>query len=267
MQTWETIHAEIFQTKTLINLRNFIKEERKTKTIVPLPAEVMNAFKLTPFDKVRVVILGQDPYPDKNHAHGLAFSSKSLVTPGSLKNIFLEIARDVYPGHSQGELFHTNDLTKWAQQGVLLLNTVLTCEQGKPGSHLDKGWETFTKHVLQELNAASWPIVFLLWGNAARTWKSIITNPRHHVFETSHPSPKSVDKGFSGCSHFSAVNTVIRDDYFDLRPFITFGKLITELQSFGKQKNVIFDPALIASMNIGMYVKDIPNKTVIDWTL
>ena len=268
--TWEEIHQPIFQTEEMKNLKAFIKKERETKMILPGPADVMNAFKLTPYEKVRWVIIGQDPYPDRTFSHGLSFSSLGPSTPGSLMNIFKEITRSLYvdwPDTEWSQLFKHNNLTKWAEQGILLLNTILTVEEGKPLSHQGKGWENFTSHILTSLNKHPRPLVFMFWGKQAQIWMNHVTDPKHLKLCTSHPSNKSVDYGFKGCNHFIEAMRFIRNDYFDLRPFITYEKLVPNLCMYGKQNNVTFDPEQISRLPLFTMLRDVPNETVIDLTL
>ena len=187
-------------------LTKFIDEEYETKTIYPLRENVMNSMKYTPYKKVKVVIVGQDPYHGEGEAHGLSFSvNPGIKVPPSLQNIYKELNRDL-------ELYIPNNgyLLKWAKEGVLLLNSVLTVVKDMPGSHRGKGWETFTDEVIKAVNDKQTPVVFLLWGAYAKEKKKLITNPIHLVLETSHPSPFSVRNGFEGCSHFSKTNEFLK---------------------------------------------------------
>ena len=184
----------------------FVESERATgKTIYPKNSEVFNALSLTPFDQVKVVLLGQDPYHGPGQAHGLCFSVKPLVRlPPSLVNMFKELKSDLGiepPGHGC--------LEAWARQGVLLLNSVLTVEERRPGSHANKGWERFTDKVIQELNDRKEGLVFLLWGAYAQKKGSIIDAQKHTVLQSPHPSPFSADRGFFGCRHFSRANDAL----------------------------------------------------------
>ena len=190
----------------MINLKKFIDSEYATKTIFPARENIMNAMRYTPYEKVRVVIVGQDPYHGVGEAHGLSFSVQpGIKTPPSLVNIFKELNRDL------GCYIPNNGcLVKWAKEGVLLLNSVLTVEKDKPGSHRGKGWEIFTDTVIKALNEKEEPIVFLLWGSYAKEKAGYITNPKHLVLKTSHPSPFSVRNGFDGCSHFSKANDFLK---------------------------------------------------------
>lgn len=188
------------------DLTSFIDNEYATKTIFPARENVMNSMKYTPYKKVKVVIVGQDPYHGEGEAHGMCFSvNPGIKIPPSLKNIFKELNRDL-------GLYIPNNgyLMKWAKQGVLLLNSVLTVVKDTPGSHRGKGWETFTDEVIKEVNEKDTPVVFLLWGAYAKEKKTLITNPIHLVLESSHPSPFSVKSGFEGCSHFSKTNEFLK---------------------------------------------------------
>lgn len=184
------------------NLEKFILEERKTKTIFPKEEDVFNAFKLTPFENVKCVIVGQDPYYNINQANGLAFSvNKGIKLPPSLVNIYKEAHDDIgidIPNHG--------DLSGWAKEGVFLLNTILTVEEGKPLSYKNKGWEKFTLKVLKTLNDDKTPKVFILWGKEAINLKKILNNPRHLILESAHPSPLSSYRGFFGSKPFSKTN-------------------------------------------------------------
>ena len=184
------------------NLEKFILEERKTKTIFPKEEDVFNAFKLTPFENVKCVIVGQDPYYNINQANGLAFSvNKGIKLPPSLVNIYKEAHDDIgidIPNHG--------DLSSWAKEGVFLLNTILTVEEGEPLSYKNKGWEKFTLKVLKTLNDDKTPKVFILWGKEAINLKKILNNPRHLILESAHPSPLSSYRGFFGSKPFSKTN-------------------------------------------------------------
>lgn len=184
------------------NLEKFILEERKTKTIFPKEEDVFNAFKLTPFENVKCVIVGQDPYYNINQANGLAFSvNKGIKLPPSLVNIYKEAHDDIgidIPNHG--------DLSSWAKEGVFLLNTILTVEDGKPLSYKNKGWEKFTLKVLKTLNDDKTPKVFILWGKEAINLKKILNNPSHLILESAHPSPLSSYRGFFGSKPFSKTN-------------------------------------------------------------
>jgi len=199
---WNEILAPEFQKEYYITLRDFLKEEYKTYTIYPDMHDIYNALRLTAYSDVKVVILGQDPYHGEGQAHGLAFSVKDgIALPPSLRNMYKEIYDET--GNVQPE---SGDLTRWATQGVLLLNTALTVRAGEANSHSGKGWEIFTDCVIQKLNEREKPIVFLLWGRNAKTKEALITNPNHKVFTAAHPSPLSAHNGFFGCGHFNAAN-------------------------------------------------------------
>lgn len=189
-------------------LIKFIDSEYASKTIFPPRDSVMNSMKYTPYKNVKVVIVGQDPYHGQGEAHGLCFSVNiGIKTPPSLQNIYKELKRDV------GCYIPNNGyLLKWAKEGVLLLNSVLTVEKDKAGSHRKKGWEIFTDEIICNINKKEQPVVFLLWGNYAKEKKSLITNPKHLILESSHPSPFSVRSGFDGCSHFSKTNMFLQQN-------------------------------------------------------
>ena len=206
---WDIKLKDEFKKEYFTNLMNFIKNEYKTKTIYPKQNEVFNAFRYTDFNNVKVVIIGQDPYHGPNQAEGLSFSvSNEVLKPPSLQNIFKELESDLgipFPKH--------NSLKPWAKQGVLLLNAVLTVEEHKPTSHKDKGWETFTDDVIKIINEKQEPVVFILWGAFARSKKSLITNPKHLIIESAHPSPFSARNGFFGSKPFSKTNEFLRKNH------------------------------------------------------
>ena len=199
---WDTILAEEFASEYYQKIRYWLKKEYAEQTIFPPMEDIFNALRYTPYHSVKAVLLGQDPYHGPGQAHGLCFSVQPGVTPPpSLKNIFQEIQDDLgFPPPANGTL------TKWAEQGVLLLNTVLTVRRGQANSHKNIGWTTFTDAVIRKLNEREQPIVFLLWGGNARSKKKFITNPNHLILETVHPSPLSAYNGFFGCKHFSKCN-------------------------------------------------------------
>ena len=205
---WDNVLENEFNKDYFKKIKRFIDGEYKTKTIYPPYEDIFNAFKLTPLKNVKVVILGQDPYHEKGQAHGLAFSTpEGRPVPRSLKNIFKEIANEYsYPIPKSG------CLEKWAEQGVFLLNTVLTVEEGKANSHSKCGWQTFTNNVIEILNSQNQPIVFLLWGKQAELKKELITNPKHLVLITSHPSPFSARRGFFNSDHFKLTNEFLKDN-------------------------------------------------------
>jgi uracil-DNA glycosylase len=190
------------------NLEKFLNEERKTKTIFPEEENIFKAFELTPFENVKCVIVGQDPYYNVNQANGLAFSvNKGVKLPPSLVNIYKEAKDDVgieIPNHG--------DLSSWAKQGVFLLNTILTVEEGQPLSHKNIGWEKFTLKVLKALNEDDNPKVFILWGKEANGLKRILTNSKHLILEGPHPSPLSSYRGFFGSKPFSKTNKFLQEN-------------------------------------------------------
>ncbi|MBD7913374.1 MULTISPECIES: uracil-DNA glycosylase [Clostridium] len=203
--TWNEFLKDEFEKDYYIKLHNFLVEEYKTKTIYPDMYDIFNALHYTDYNDVKVVILGQDPYHGPNQAHGLSFSVKpGIAIPPSLKNIFKELHNDV------GCYIPNNGyLKKWADQGVLLLNTVLTVQAGNANSHKGKGWEVFTDKVISVLNERDTPIVFILWGNNAISKKKIITNKKHYILESVHPSPLSASRGFLGSKPFSQTNNIL----------------------------------------------------------
>jgi len=201
--SWKQHLLAEFQQPYMQQLRAFLQEQKSLgKIIYPKGNEYFNAFNLTPFEQVKVVIIGQDPYHGPNQAHGLCFSVQPGVAfPPSLVNIFKELQRDLnipFPNHG--------NLTHWAEQGVLLLNAVLTVEQGKAAAHQGKGWEQFTDAAIRELNAGREGIVFMLWGSYAQKKGQIIDRKKHCVLTAPHPSPLSAHRGFIGCGHFSKAN-------------------------------------------------------------
>lgn len=199
---WNDVLSNEFSKDYYLQLREFLKEEYKSHTVYPDMYDIYNALKLTAYSDVKVVILGQDPYHGEGQAHGLAFSVKDGVAlPPSLRNMYKEIYEET--GNVQPE---SGDLTRWAKQGVLLLNTALTVRAGEANSHSGKGWEVFTDCIIEKLNLREKPMVFLLWGRNARTKERLITNPNHKVFCAAHPSPLSAHNGFFGCGHFNAAN-------------------------------------------------------------
>lgn len=205
---WDEILKDEWEKPYYLKLREFLKNEYKTKTIYPKADDIFNALKYSSFKDAKVVIIGQDPYHGEGQAHGLCFSVLPGVKhPPSLKNIFKELEDDI-----QG--FKTpvsGELTSWANQGVLMLNNVLTVRQATPNSHKGIGWEKFTDRIISELNKKTTPVVFLLWGNNAITKARIIDNPIHTKLTTVHPSPLSAYGGFFGCKHFSKTNEILKN--------------------------------------------------------
>jgi uracil-DNA glycosylase len=227
-QKWiDFINSEI-SSEYGLKLQEFIKQERLTKLIYPNPENVFDAFRLCDYYDLKVVILGQDPYHSTMTAHGLAFSSLQGQTPPSLQNIFYEIKNDVFPEFRQSNtnLFKSNNLTCWAQQGVLLLNTILTVEKGLPLSHKNKGWEQFTQNTIKFLNNHPNKIVYMLWGNNAKDYKQYIDTTKHLVLEANHPSPMSANRGgWYGTKHFSQANEFIKKHYWNKKPMINWAVL------------------------------------------
>lgn len=204
---WDELLKGEFEKPYYLQLRQFLKTEYNTYTIYPNMYDIFNALKLTPYNDVKAVILGQDPYHEPNQAHGLAFSVKDGVEPPpSLKNIYKELNTDLgLPIPKKG------DLTKWAEQGVLLLNTSLTVRRGQANSHRGKGWEIFTDSIIKIMNEREKPVVFILWGANARAKTALITNPNHKILTCAHPSPLSAYNGFFGCRHFSKCNDFLKE--------------------------------------------------------
>ena len=200
---WDELFKKEFSKPYFAQLKSFLVQEYATKRIYPPKKLMLNAFDHTAYDDVNVVILGQDPYYNPHQAMGMSFSvPQGVEAPRSLVNIFEEIKNDT----GSPTTIVGGDLTPWAEQGVLLLNTVLTVEEGKPNSHKDKGWETFTDAVIRHLNERERGLVFLLWGRNAYAKKELITNPQHLVLTSAHPSPLSAYNGFFGCRHFTKAN-------------------------------------------------------------
>ena len=203
---WDGLLAGEFEKEYYKKIRAFLAEEYRTRTVYPSMYDIFNAFKYTPYHKVKAVILGQDPYHGPGQAQGLSFSvQKGKPIPPSLVNIYQELRDDLGilpPSHGC--------LVDWAEQGVLLLNTVLTVRARTPNSHKGKGWELFTDQVIRLLNQRQEPMVFLLWGANAKSKRSLITNPSHLILTAAHPSPYSAYNGFFGCRHFSKCNAFLQ---------------------------------------------------------
>lgn len=205
--SWKSRLAQEFREPYMTKLRDFLREEaRQKKVIYPKGSEIFQAFGLTPFAQVKVVILGQDPYHGPGQAHGLCFSVQAgQPVPPSLQNIYKELQADLgVPISKKG------DLRLWAQQGVLLLNSVLTVERGLAASHRGRGWELFTDRVISLLGQRPEPIVFLLWGAFAQSKAALIQQPPHAILSAPHPSPLSAHRGFLGCRHFSQTNKILQ---------------------------------------------------------
>lgn len=198
---WDEVLKDEVKQPYFKELGKFVKNEYANKICYPKYENIFNALKYTDYDKVKVVILGQDPYHGENEAHGLAFSVlEGVRRPPSLNNIFKELYSDL------GILRTRNNLSDWAEQGILLLNTVLTVEKDKAFSHRNHGWEIFTDNIIKKLNEREERIIFVLWGSPARSKKVLITNKQHVIIESPHPSPLSANRGFFGSKPFSKVN-------------------------------------------------------------
>jgi uracil-DNA glycosylase len=204
---WKDVLWEEFQSAYFRDLKTFLEEERKRYTIYPPGKNIFNAFNHTPFEQVKVVILGQDPYHGAGQAHGLCFSVPAGInSPPSLMNIFRELKDDLgIPVPQSG------NLTAWAEQGVLLLNATLTVRANQAGSHQDRGWEKFTDRVIQNISDLKEGVVFLLWGRFARVKESLVDRNKHLVLTAAHPSPLSAYNGFLGCRHFSKTNEYLEN--------------------------------------------------------
>lgn len=204
---WDTLLEPEMKKEYFQKLLHFLNEEYGKRTIFPEYQNIMNSLKLTDYDEVKVLILGQDPYHGVGEAHGLSFSVvHNQKRPPSLNNIFKELKSDL------GIIRVNNDLTDWAKQGVLLLNAILTVEMDKPLSHKNKGWENFTNKIIELLNEREKPVIFVLWGNYAKGKKPLITNERHIIIEGVHPSPLSASRGFFGSRPFSKINNYLQSN-------------------------------------------------------
>ncbi len=204
---WAPLLAEEFEKAYFLDLREFLMEEYQNKTVYPEKEDIFNALRYTDYEEVKVVILGQDPYHGPGQAHGLSFSVKpGVAIPPSLRNMFKELNADIgcdIPDHGY--------LKKWADQGVLLLNTVLTVRKGEAHSHKGRGWETFTDQVITLLNDREKPVIFILWGKPAQSKLKLIDESKHKIIMSAHPSPLSARRGFFGSKPFSIVNGVLRE--------------------------------------------------------
>lgn len=204
---WDKVLKEEVQKEYFRKLGTFVKNEYKTKVCYPDYANIFNALRYTDYDDVKVVILGQDPYHGEGEAHGLSFSVlPGIKRPPSLNNIFKELYFDL------GIVRDNNCLIDWANQGILLLNSIMTVEKDKPLSHKNCGWEIFTDAIISKLNDREKPVIFVLWGSFARSKGELITNPRHHIITSVHPSPLSASRGFFGSKPFSKINYYLRKD-------------------------------------------------------
>lgn len=209
---WEIILKEEMSKEYFQNLMTFIDDEYQIKTVFPEHKNIFKALKITGYSQVKVVIIGQDPYHGENEAQGLSFSvTNQTRRPPSLNNIFKELDSDLKIKRQN------NDLSDWANQGVLLLNSILTVIQDQPLSHKDKGWEIFTDEIISKLNERQEPIIFVLWGNYAKSKKDLITNSIHQIIEGVHPSPLSANRGFFGSKPFTIINEFLKKhDYQEI---------------------------------------------------
>jgi uracil-DNA glycosylase len=204
--SWQQILASEFEQPYFQKLQDFLIAQRQTETIFPTERDVFSAFELTPYENVSILLLGQDPYHDDNQAHGLCFSvNPGIKTPPSLVNIYKELRDDV-----GFEIPQHGDLRAWAEQGILMLNAVLTVRAHTPNSHKNQGWETFTDAVISKVNQKPDPVIFVLWGAYAQKKLKLIDESRHIVIQSAHPSPLSARNGFFGSKPFSAINTALR---------------------------------------------------------
>lgn len=204
-ESWKNVLKDEFNKEYFIKLKEYLVEEKKKYTVYPPGSQIFAAFNHTPFNSVKVVILGQDPYHGPGQAHGLCFSvPKGIPAPPSLQNIFKELNSDL--GHP---IPNHGNLVKWANQGVLLLNATLTVRANQAGSHQNKGWETFTDAAIKALSDHHKGLVFILWGNYAQAKTSIIDASKHFILTAPHPSPLSASRGFFGCKHFSKTNRLL----------------------------------------------------------
>lgn len=204
---WDGLLKEEFEKEYYKELREFLKSEYFSRRIYPPMNDIFNALKYTSYENTKAVILGQDPYHAYGQAYGLCFSVKRGVpNPPSLQNIFKELKSELGIDAPP-----TGELTGWARQGVLLLNTTLTVREGSPQSHKGRGWEILTDKIISLINEKDRPVVFLLWGGNARAKKALITNPKHLILEAAHPSPLSAWNGFFGCNHFKRSNEFLKE--------------------------------------------------------
>ncbi len=207
-ESWKLVLADEFEKEYFAKLKLFLIDEKKKYRVFPAGSDIFNAFKFTPFNNVKVVIIGQDPYHGPNQAHGLCFSvQKNVDIPPSLVNIYKEIKNDLnIPMPSHG------NLEDWAKQGVLLLNATLTVRAHQAGSHQKKGWEQFTDAAIKAISENREGVVFLLWGAYAQAKTKIIDSSKHHILKAPHPSPLSAHRGFLGCKHFSIANKILNSN-------------------------------------------------------
>ncbi len=203
---WDIVLKSVWESPGFHKFMDKVKEEYKNYTCYPAYENIFNALKSTPYSKVKIVILGQDPYHGEGEAHGLSFSvQEGVKLPPSLQNIYKELYDDL--GIKNGP---SGDLTPWTKEGVLLLNSVLTVRKDSPASHKELGWQLLTDHIIKLINLKEEPVVFILWGNFARSKKVFITNPKHLIIESTHPSPFSARNGFFGSKPFSKANNFLK---------------------------------------------------------
>ena len=205
--SWKEKLRDSFQSESFIRLKKFLKSEKATQIIYPAGNKIFSAFNLCPFDRVKIVIIGQDPYHGPKQANGLCFSvSDGIKPPPSLQNIFKELKDDL-----DLEIPLSGNLEHWAEQGVLMLNATLTVRAKQAGSHQKKGWEEFTDNVIRTLSEEKENLIFLLWGRFAQNKAEIIDNEKHYILTAAHPSPFSAHSGFFGCKHFSKTNEILKN--------------------------------------------------------
>ena len=205
-EEWDEILKDEFSSPSYLKLREFLKAEYSSRTVYPSMFDIFNSMKVTPFADIKVVLIGQDPYHEEGQAMGLSFSvPKGVALPPSLVNIFKEVRDETGAGE-----FGSGDLTGWAKQGVLLLNTVLTVRAHAANSHKGKGWEEFTDGVIKKISDGKEHVVFFLWGGNARAKKALIDGNKHLILECAHPSPLSAYNGFFGCGHFVKANEYLK---------------------------------------------------------
>lgn len=206
--SWLRVLSDELEKSYFKELKSFLlNEQQKGFIVFPKNEDIFNAFNYTPFDQVKVVIIGQDPYHGQGQAHGLSFSvQKGITPPPSLKNIYKELANDI----QDFQIPNHGDLTSWAKQGVLLLNATLTVNAHEPGSHQKRGWEKFTDHVISEISGKKTGVIFLLWGKFAQQKEDLIDTTKHHVLKAAHPSPFSAYNGFLGSKPFSKTNDILK---------------------------------------------------------
>lgn len=215
MKTWNEVAGPVLNSPEMLGFKQWLKSERETKKIYPEPKDTLRAFDLCPYKNVKVVLFGQDPYHSPGTADGLAFSTRQSKRPYSLNNIMKEIYTDLniqyFHNKSMDEFFPTNNLENWAKSGFLLLNTVLTVEEGKASSHKGKGWERLLSAVIDALNAHENRLIFLLWGNSAHELENYIDDKKHLIFKAAHPAAEAhkENAGFFGCKHFSIIRDVL----------------------------------------------------------